>query len=133
MKQSLLNRTRAFVTLGLSAGLLIGLPAFAGSFTGVEDPVSKPTVKKAKSKTTTSRNNNVIKIYPDIIRRSMHVVAKGNDEIDFHVFDLQGTLVQSIKMKEKDHQQVSGLAKGRYLYRVFAGHEETANGQFEIR
>lgn len=135
------NRTKGIITLGLSAGLLIGHPAFAGdnSYPASEKPVKDPTEKKPSkakdSKTVSSRNNDVVKIYPDIIRRSMHVVAKDNDgqEISFFVFDLQGTLLQNFKLKEKEKQHITGLAKGRYQYRVFSGDEETANGQFDIR
>ena len=54
-------------------------------------------------------------------------------EIDFFVFDVEGTLVQHYKMKEKDHYRVSGLARGTYVYRVFNGDEESASGNFEIR
>ncbi|HEX7847344.1 MAG TPA: hypothetical protein VF476_16200 [Chitinophagaceae bacterium] len=141
MKQSVLNRTKALITLGLSAGLIIGNPVFAGSnsIPGIEnpkDPGEKATAKKTKSKTVaTSRNNDVVKIYPDIFKRSMHVIAKENDgkEIDFFVFDLDGTLLKNFKMKEKDHQLLEGLTKGRYQFRVFCGDDETANGQFEIR
>lgn len=138
----LLNRTKGIITLGLSAGLLIGHPAFAGNSSypesekPVKDPAEKKPAKKTKEdKTVSSRNNDVVKIYPDIIRRSMHVVAKDNDgqEISFFVFDQQGTLLQNFKLKEKEKQHITGLAKGRYQYRVFAGDEETANGQFEIR
>jgi hypothetical protein len=139
----LLNRTKGIITLGLSAGLLIGHPAFASGISspGSENPVKEDPAKKSLSKktkdnkTVSSRNNDVIKIYPDIIRRSMHVVAKENDgqEISFFVFDLQGTLLQNFKLKEKQREQITGLAKGRYQYRVFSGDEETANGQFEIR
>ncbi len=114
---------------------MAGHLAIAGIEKPVKDPGEKTPAKKAKAKIATSRNNNVIKIYPDIFRRSMHVVAKDNDgqQIDFFVFDMEGTLVQNFKMKEKDRQQLSGMAKGRYQYRVFTGDEETANGQFEIR
>lgn len=140
MKQkSLHNRTSALVTLGLSAGLLIGHPVFAGSssYTELEKPVKKAAANKkaGKIKSSFSRNNEAVKIYPDIIKRCMHVVAKENDgkEIDFYAFDLEGTLVQHFKMKQKDHRLINGLAKGRYQYRVFAGDEETANGYFEIR
>ena len=88
-----------------------------------------------KSKTSSSRNNSSVKIYPDALKRVMHVVAKENDgkEIDFFVFDLQGTLVLNYKMKTKDHQKISGLARGAYIYRVFSGDNETANGKFEIK
>ena len=65
----------------------------------------------------------------------MHVVAKDNDgkEIDFFVFDVEGSIVQHYKMKAKDHNKISGLARGKYVYRVFNGDEETAAGNFEIR
>jgi hypothetical protein len=65
----------------------------------------------------------------------MHVVAKDNAgrEIDFFVFDLQGVIIQHFKMKEKDHIKIAGLARGKYIYRVFSGDEETASGHFEIK
>lgn len=97
--------------------------------------------KKPAKKTTTkikslvSRNNNAIKIYPDIFRRKMHVVAKDNasKEIDFFVFDLQGTLVHNYKMKPKDHYRMVNMARGSYIYRVFCGDEEAASGTFQVR
>jgi hypothetical protein len=100
---------------------------------GEEEPAKK--AKKAKAKTFASLNNSAVKIYPDPLNRDMHVVAKDNDgkEVDFFVFDLQGTLLQNYKMKAKDHYRISGLARGTYVYRVFNGDEETASGQFEIR
>lgn len=102
-----------------------------------EDPKEKKPEKKSKVRTTSfaSRNNDAVRIYPDIIKREMHVVAKDNKdkEITFFVFDLQGTLLHQYKMKAKDHYRISGLNKGVYLYRVFSGDEETATGKFEIR
>jgi hypothetical protein len=52
----------------------------------------------------------------------MHVVAKDNEgkEIDFFVFDLEGSLVQHYKMKGKDHNKMTGLSRGTYVYRVLA-------------
>mgnify|MGYP001189141679 CR=1 FL=1 len=103
-----------------------------------EDPEDdKKPSRKTKNKTASfvSLNNNSVKIYPDIIKREMHVIAKENDgkEISFFVFDVNGTLVQQYKMKSKDHYRVSGLKKGTYVYRVFSDDQETATGKFEIR
>ncbi|MBL7748275.1 MAG: T9SS type A sorting domain-containing protein [Chitinophagaceae bacterium] len=102
-----------------------------------EDPKEKKPAKKTKEKAArfVSLNNDAVKIYPDIIKREMHVVAKDNKgkEITFFVFDVQGTLVQQYQMKAKDHYRVSGLKKGTYIYRVFSGDEETATGKFDIR
>jgi hypothetical protein len=90
--------------------------------------------KPATKKISTSKNNNAVRIYPDLVSRTMHVVAKDNEkEIQFFVFDLDSTLVQHFKMKEGDHQKIRGLARGKYVYHVFADDEEVATGSFQVR
>lgn len=98
----------------------------------IEKPGEKKPVKKLKS---SSLNNAAVKIYPDAWKRLMHVVAKeGNSrEIDFYVFDMQGSLVKHFKIKPGGHERISGLPKGVYNFSVFAGDAETASGKFEIR
>lgn len=90
---------------------------------------------KKAAKTHSSRNNNAVKIYPDVFKRTMHVVAKENDgkEIDFFVFDLEGTLLKHYKMENGDHKKMADLERGKYVYHVFTGDEESATGEFEIR
>ncbi|MBK5273341.1 MAG: hypothetical protein JJE22_20245 [Bacteroidia bacterium] len=87
-----------------------------------------------KNKTISTRNNPSVKIYPDAVKKSIHIVAKKNygKSIDFFVFNLEGTLMQNCKMKSRDHMKISGLKKGSYVFRVFCGDEETASGNFEI-
>lgn len=136
------KKLKTLLTLGLSTGvfftqplLAIGKPA--NNFTGITSNPGEeePAKKKAKAKAFASHNNSAVKIYPDALKREMHVVAKNNDGkvIDFFVFDLQGTLVQNYKMNAKDHYRIAGLARGTYIYRVFNGDEETAAGKFDIR
>ena len=116
---------------GLAAMLLFSCSAFAGTNPGEEKPLKK---NKFRLKSFTSLNNSSVRIYPDIIKRDMHVMAKENKkEIDFFVFDVEGTLLHHYKMKDKDHYKISGLARGTYVYRVFSGDEETAAGDFQIR
>lgn len=135
-----------FITLSLLAGLMlaqtqsafaIGKPFKKYTIANNNEPAEENAIKKekAKVKAFSSRNNSSVKIYPDIIKREMHVVAKENEgkNVDFFVFDLQGTLMQNYKLKAKDHFRISGLKKGTYVYRVFCGDEETASGKFEIR
>lgn len=117
----------------ICAGAIFLQPVIAAN-PGEEEPAKKK--EKSKAKTFALLNNSSVKIYPDALKREMHVVAKDNNDgkqIDFFVFDVQGTLVQNYKMKAKDHYKISGLARGTYLYRVFNGDEETASGKFEIR
>jgi len=109
------------------------------SFFNEEEKPAKKTKSKTKAKdinrSVSSLNNLSVKIYPDALKREMHVVAKDNDgkEVDFFVFDLEGTLKHNYKMQPKEHQKIIGLARGTYVYRVFCGDDETAAGQFEIR
>lgn len=131
--------------LGISAAVLFAQPLMANgnqfkkitvsaTNPGEEEPAKKKNKTKAQ-KSFASLNNNSVKIYPDVVKREMHVVAKDNDgkQIDFFVFDLQGTMLQNYKMKAGDHYRIAGLARGTYVYRVFCGDEETAAGKFEIR
>jgi lipopolysaccharide export LptBFGC system permease protein LptF len=96
----------------------------------------KEEEKPAKNtRLSSSRNNNAVKIYPHLIKKAMHVVAKENDgkEIDFFVFDQEGTLLKHYKMNDGDHKKITGLERGKYIYHVFCGDEETATGKFDIR
>lgn len=117
----------------LALAMLFQANATLANTTGEDEPKKEAT---AAAKATASRNNSSVKIYPDILKRVMHVVAKDNNEgqgLDFFVFDLQGTLVQHYKMKSGDHEKITGLKRGKYVFRVFAGDEETATGNFEMR
>ena len=82
------------ITLCLLAGLMLAQPAFAigkpfkkYAITINNEPVEEKAIKKEKArvKAFSSRNNSSVKIYPDIIKREMHVVAKENEgkNVDF--------------------------------------------------
>src|SRR5512140_1894430 len=96
-------------TKTMLAMLIASLLAFPPTFArGGEDPVKK---SKTKEKSFTSLNNQSVKIYPDPLTREMHVVAKdiAKRQIDFFVFDMQGTLLHNYRMKSRDHYKISGL------------------------
>ena len=128
------TRSIGFVCIALCM-LMQSSVSYAGN-TKIDDPKDKKEAKKEvakKAKVSSSRNNSSVKIYPDILKRVMHVVAKDNDDIDFFVFDLQGTIVKHYKMKSGDHQKITDLERGKYVFSVFSGDEETATGNFDIR
>jgi hypothetical protein len=134
-----LKKLKTILTLGISTGVFFTQPLLAinkpaGTIGITRNPGEEEPAKK-KAKAFSSHNNSTVKIYPDVLKREMHVVAKNNEGkmIDFFVFDLQGTLLQNYKMKAGDHNRIAGLQRGVYVYRVFNGDEETAAGKFEIR
>src|SRR5215813_11756111 len=109
MKRKFTHAIVFVLTLGMMMQSSVSLAAGKGD----DDPKAKNEVKKAK--VSSSRNNSSVKIYPDILKRVMHVVAKDNDEqVDFFVFGLDGTLVKHYKMKSGDHQRMADLARGTY-------------------
>ena len=120
-------------TLSLAAYICFSVLAIQPAAATKEIKEDKKPLTKTRS--NSSRNNHAVKIYPDAVRKVMHVVAKENEgkEIDFFIFDLQGELMKHYKMDEGDHEKITGLERGKYIYHVFCGDEETATGKFDIR
>ena len=125
------------LTLSLTCVCISILGLRSTSSAAEEKPAARAARQERKilKKTPSSRNNNAVRIYPDIIKKAMHVVAKENDgkEIDFFVFDPEGTLMKHYRMNDGEHKKIDGLERGKYVYHVFCGDEETAAGKFEIR
>src|SRR5262245_16750876 len=112
--------TKAFILTCTTLCMMLTTTATPAAGTGNDDPKEKKEEKKAK--VSSSRNNSSVKIFTNIFRRVMHVIAKESDEqIDFYVFDLEGTMVKHYKMKTGDHQKIDNLARGNYIFSVFAG------------
>lgn len=129
-----LKSTQAIAGICIAMTLLMQPFASQANNDRYEDP-NETEVKKI-TKSPASRNNNSVRIYPDILKRVMHVVAKDDNDgqgIDFFVFDVEGTLLHHYKMKSGDHQKMADLKRGKYVFRVFSGDEETATGNFEMR
>lgn len=80
-----------------------------------------------------SRKDHSVRIYPDLLKRVMHVKNLQEFQLDFFVFDPDGTLVTHYKMSEKEHKKVSGLKAGAYIYQVFEGDAMCESGKLVIR
>jgi len=119
--QSLLKRS----LFALSLAMLLG---FAQSCS-----VSESVNTAEKNKTRLSKKEREVKIYPDIIKKTMHVKSMENSEVDFFVFDPQGTLMVHYRMNERDHKRINGLEKGTYTYQVFKKDEMSESGKIIIK
>jgi hypothetical protein len=95
----------------------------------VTENVSTAEAKKTK----TSRREREVKIYPDMLKRMMHVKSVENTLVDFFVFDPEGTIMIHYKMNEKDHKKINGLEKGTYTYQVFKNDEMSESGKIIIK
>jgi hypothetical protein len=86
-----------------------------------------------KAKSRSSKKEREVRIYPDIIKKTMHVKNIENGKVDFFVFDPQGTLMVHYKMNERDHKKINGLEKGTYTYQVFKKDEMSESGKVIIK
>ena len=121
--------TKSIYCTLLAFGVVISHSLFATD-DRIEDKKKK---KEPKTSTAFSLNNKSVKIYPDAIKREMHVISKERSETSFFVFDLEGTLIVNRELKEGEHFKISGLKRGFYTFHLFSGDEEKATGKFEIR
>ncbi len=125
-----------------AAGLMISHLSCANEKSITSDSLSAtgggPDMAKAaeknKDKKRFLRKKSSVKVYKENKKQNIHVVTNKKDrkEVDFFLFDLEGTLVQNYRMKANDQVKITGMKKGTYIYRVFCGDEETSAGQIEI-
>ena len=94
---------------------------------------SIPAVDNSNTAAKYSRKERAVKVYPDLVKRLMHVKNVEEDPLDFFVFDLEGTLIRHFKMDEGDHKKITGLEKGLYVYQVFVGDIMSESGKITIK
>ncbi len=100
------------------------------SVTSIDAKKEKAKTTKAKSTTNTTRS---VKIYPDIVKRVMHVKNVNNDQLDFYVFDNSGSIILHYRMEKNEHKKISGLERGSYVFQVFQGDNMTEAGKLKIK
>ena len=91
--------------------------------------------KKPSKKEHSFKNANVVKVFPDALKRTIHVTARSGNEkdIDFLVFDVNGNMVLNYKMKAGEKRSISDLKRGSYMYHVFADDEYLTTGKIDFR
>ena len=91
--------------------------------------------KKPARRERSFKNQNAVKVFPDAVKKAMHVVARpGNKtEIEFLVFDINGNMVLNYKMKAGEKKTISELKKGSYMYHVFADDEYLMTGKIVFK
>lgn len=94
---------------------------------------SIPAVDNSNTAAKYSRKDRAVKVYPDLVKRLMHVKNVEEYPLDFFVFDLEGTLIRHFKMDEGDHKKITGLEKGLYVYQVFVGDIMSESGKITIK
>ena len=104
---------------------------FAFSFANNSGGYS-PTVKNL----ATYHKRDIIKIYPNPSSNgTIHIVSNQTDDkqLQFYVFDIEGTLMHNIKLYAKSRKTITGLQKGVYMYDVFSDDESIERGKILVK
>ena len=91
--------------------------------------------KKPARKERSFKNESAVKVFPDVLKKSMHVIAKSGNrkEIEFLVFDVNGNMVLNYKMQAGERKTIYDLKKGSYMYYVFAEDEYLMTGKIVFK
>ena len=118
---SFLKNLSLFSTLAIILGVAQSCSVAENAHTG--------EVKKNRS----SGKNRDVKIYPDMLKKVMHIKNLENSEVDFFVFDNEGSIMVHYKMNEYEHKKIDGLERGTYVYQVFKKDEMSESGKIIIK
>lgn len=61
--------------------------------------------------------------------KNMYADAK---EVHFYVFDLDGVMIENIRLRTREVKKITGLSKGVYLYDVFEKDESIERGKIIV-
>ena len=122
------NSTRSYLK---NSSFVFGLALLLGSTQSCSVIESTKVTESKNAKTT--KNEREVRIYPDLLKKVMHVKNVESAKVDFFVFDSEGTIMVHYKMNENDHKKINGLEKGNYTYQVFKNDEMSESGMITIK
>ena len=122
------NSTRSYLK---NTPFLFGLALLLGSTQSCTVTESTNITERRNAKP--SRKEREIKIYPDLLKKVIHVKNAESAKVDFFVFDSEGTIMVHYKMDEKEHKKINGLEKGTYTYQVFKNDEMSESGKITVK
>jgi hypothetical protein len=76
-----------------------------------------------------------VKLYPDANHQVLFFSARGREgkAYQLFVFDVNGILVKSVNIRNKETTMLNKMEKGMYVFEVFSNDERIGNGQLFVR
>mgnify|MGYP003577025335 CR=1 FL=1 len=110
--------------------LVIVVSGFSGS---IEE--SNLAAEKAPAlKAATSTKKEAVKLYPNPSTDGRITVSSNRTEtLHFYVFDLDGTLLHQVVLKDKQKKTIENLKKGIYVYDAFLNDEGIVHGNIIVK
>jgi len=130
------NRIPQIATRVLSGAVLVNvLTSSSVAKTPATGKTGDPADRNKIYKKRTGKKNRSVKIYPGLVKKTMHVVAReiNDSPVDFYVFGIDGTLMVNYRLHPGEHVKLNELERGSYIYQVFDGDEMSETGKLEIK
>lgn len=111
-----------------TAALLVAMAGMGSSF------MPKPNAKAAAIHSTAVAKKSAIRLYPNPSTNGRITVSSNLDQtLHFYVFDLEGTLLHQVILKDKQKQTIHNLRKGTYVYDAFLNDEGVEHGSIIVK
>ncbi len=90
---------------------------------------------KIVNDTETPSKKTFVKLFPNPAINGVTTVSSLsiNDELNFYVFDAEGTLLHQVVLKDTKPHKISDLKKGTYIYEVFKNSESIEQGNLLVK
>jgi hypothetical protein len=76
----------------------------------------------------------VVKLYPNPSYNGTITISSNSEKpLHFYVFDVEGTLLHQVVLKNKEKQTIQNLKKGTYVYDAFLNDEGVDHGNISVR
>ena len=110
---------------------LLMLFAFAGQAQVNEITSDNGVVNESKKKVELKKN--VVKLISRKEKDVMIMTSHRPFDVQFYLFDLEGTILHQGTLKSKEKTRIENLTKGTYTYTIFHNDESVEEGQLIIK
>lgn len=107
------------------------MSGFSGS---IEESCGATEEKVPALKSATSTKKEAIKLYPNPSTDGRITISSNRTEtLHFYVFDLDGTLLHQVVLKDKQKKTIENLKTGIYVYDAFLNDEGIVHGNIIVK
>jgi hypothetical protein len=126
MNRKLLSTALLIIALGGMA---------AGNSKSTTSVSSYPRSFKEEAKVLPPAKKSRVRLYPNPTSDGNLSISSttASDNIHFYVFDLEGTMVRQLLLKEKQKHRIKNLKKGIYVYDVFVNDTSIEQGKIIVK
>jgi hypothetical protein len=94
-----------------------------------------PHLVKVDDINPSKTKKNIVRLYPNPTWDGNLSISSNtlSGRVHFYVFDLEGTMIHQVELKDKQKHKINNLRKGIYLYDVFVNDTSIEQGRIVVK